>query len=183
MPSPIFAVASEFGEAWHRDGMLDRKQNVFDDFIAAAKHLITSGLTSPERLAISGRSNGGLLTGAVLVQRPDLFGAVVSGVPLLDMIRFHHFRIAKLWTAEYGDPEERRAFEWLLKYSPYHNVKKGVAYPATYIHTATSDSRVDPMHARKMAARLQRNIGQGAHFAAGRRQGGSWCRQAGLDVG
>ncbi len=146
---------SEYGEAWHKAGMLERKQNVFDDFIAAAEYLIASGVTKPARLACYGGSNGGLLTGAALVQRPDLFGAVMIGVPLLDMLRYHHFLIAKLWIPEYGDPDKLEDFEWLRAYSPYHNVKAGVAYPPTLILTGESDSRVDPLHARKMAALLQ----------------------------
>ncbi len=156
----VYAVAnirggSEYGEDWHRAGMLERKQNVFDDFIAAAEHLISSGVTKPTRLACYGGSNGGLLTGAMLVQRPDLFGAVIVGVPLLDMLRYHHFLIAKLWIPEYGDPDKPEDFGWLRAYSPYHNVTAGVSYPPTLILTGESDSRVDPLHARKMAALLQ----------------------------
>ncbi len=156
----VYAVAnirggSEYGEDWHRAGMLEHKQNVFDDFIAAAEHLIARGVTKPARLACYGGSNGGLLTGAMLVQRPDLFGAVIIGVPLLDMLRYQHFLIAKLWIPEYGDPDKLEDFEWLRAYSPYHNVKAGVDYPPTLILTGESDSRVDPLHARKMAALLQ----------------------------
>jgi len=146
---------SEYGEAWHRAGMLDKKQNVFDDFIAAAEYLVTQGYTDPSHLGIFGRSNGGLLVGAALTQRPDLFQAVACGVPLLDMIRYHRFLIAYLWTSEYGNPDDPRAFKWLYAYSPYHRVRDGVLYPAIYTYTATSDSRVDPMHARKMTAKLQ----------------------------
>jgi prolyl oligopeptidase len=153
---------SEYGEDWHRAGMLERKQNVFDDFIAAAEYLIASSVTKPARLACYGGSNGGLLTGAVLVQRPELFGAVIIGVPLLDMLRYQHFLIAKLWIPEYGDPDKLEDFEWLRAYSPYHNVKSGVAYPPTLILTGESDSRVDPLHARKMAALLQeKTVGDG----------------------
>jgi prolyl oligopeptidase len=156
----VYAVAvvrggGEYGEAWHQAGMLSRKQNVFDDFIAAAEWLIAAKITSPARLAISGRSNGGLLTGAALTQRPDLFRAVISGVPLLDMVRYHKFRIAQLWIPEYGSADDPEQFKWLYAYSPYHHVKDGAAYPAVLIHTAESDTRVDPMHARKMTARLQ----------------------------
>jgi prolyl oligopeptidase len=156
----VYAVANlrggaEYGEAWHQAGMLGRKQNVFDDFIAAAEHLIAQKITSRDKLAISGRSNGGLLTAAALTQRPDLFRAVISGVPLTDMIRYHHFRIAKLWIPEYGSAEDPQAFKWLLGYSPYHRVKDKVDYPAVLLFTAESDTRVDAMHARKMAARLQ----------------------------
>jgi prolyl oligopeptidase len=135
--------------------MLGRKQNVFDDFIAAAEYLLREKLTSPERLAVSGRSNGGLLAGAALTQRPELFRAVISGVPLLDMIRYPKFRIAKLWIPEYGDPDKPDEFAWLHAYSPYHRVVDGTRYPAVFIFTAESDTRVDPMHARKMTARLQ----------------------------
>lgn len=135
--------------------MLDKKQNVFDDFIAAAEYLVTQGYTDPSHLGIFGRSNGGLLVGAALTQRPDLFQAVACGVPLLDMIRYHRFLIAYLWTSEYGNPDDPRAFKWLYAYSPYHRVRDRVLYPAIYTYTATSDSRVDPMHARKMTAKLQ----------------------------
>jgi prolyl oligopeptidase len=156
----VYALANlrgggEYGEAWHRAGMLDRKQNVFDDFIAAAEYLIGNGVTRPERLAISGGSNGGLLVGAALTQRPDLFKAVVCQVPLLDMLRYHHLRIARLWIAEYGNPENADQARWLHAYSPYHRVRSGERYPAILLATAEGDSRVDPMHARKMAARLQ----------------------------
>ena len=156
----VYAVANlrggaEYGEAWHKAGMLGKKQNVFDDFIAAAEYLVRRKITSPERLAISGRSNGGLLTTAVLTQRPDLYRAVISGVPLTDMLRYHLFRIAKLWIPEYGSPEEPKAFKWLYAYSPYHRVKQGAKYPAVFVFTAESDSRVDAMHARKMVAALQ----------------------------
>jgi prolyl oligopeptidase len=156
----VYALANlrgggEYGEAWHRAGMLDRKQNVFDDFIAAAEYLIGNGVTRPERLAISGGSNGGLLVGAALTQRPDLFKAVVCQVPLLDMLRYHHLRIARLWIAEYGNPENPDQARWLHAYSPYHRVRSGERYPAILLATAEGDSRVDPMHARKMAARLQ----------------------------
>jgi len=156
----VYAVAvlrggGEYGEAWHRAGMMAHKQNVFDDFIAAAEWLIAQKITSPDRLAISGRSNGGLLTGATLTQRPELFRAVVCGVPLLDMIRYQKFRIAQLWIPEYGSSDDAEQFNWLYAYSPYHHVKDGVRYPAVLIYTAESDTRVDPMHARKMTARLQ----------------------------
>jgi prolyl oligopeptidase len=156
----ILAVAnlrggSEYGERWHEAGILDRKQNVFDDFIAAAEFLIRKNYTSPGRLGIQGGSNGGLLVGAALVQRPELFRAVVCQVPLLDMIRYHRFLVARLWIPEYGTADDPAQFPWLLQYSPYHNVKDGTAYPAVLIDTAESDSRVAPLHARKMAARLQ----------------------------
>jgi prolyl oligopeptidase len=152
---PNLRGGGEYGEAWHQGGMLGTKQNTFDDFIAAAEFLIRAGYTSPSRLAIAGGSNGGLLMGAVLTQRPDLFRAVVIQVPLLDMLRYHRFLIARLWIPEYGSADDPEQFRWLKSYSPYHHVRSGVAYPAVLLATAESDSRVDPLHARKMAARLQ----------------------------
>jgi len=152
---PNLRGGGEYGETWHRAGMLANKQNVFDDFHAAAEALIAGGWTTPERLAISGGSNGGLLVGAALTQRPDLFAAVVCAVPLLDMLRYQNFRIARFWIAEYGSAEDPEQATWLRKYSPYHNVRAGVRYPAVLFTTAEGDSRVDPMHARKMAASLQ----------------------------
>ena len=146
---------SEYGEAWHRAGMLKKKQNVFDDFLSAAQYLIQKKYVDPERFAIHGRSNGGLLMGAAMTQRPDLFQVVICGVPLLDMIRYHRFRMARLWISEYGSAENAEDFEWIYAYSPYHRVKDGESYPATIIYTADADSRVDPMHALKMVARLQ----------------------------
>jgi prolyl oligopeptidase len=156
----VYALANlrgggEYGEAWHRAGMLGNKQNVFDDFIAAAEWLIECGYSRRDQLAISGGSNGGLLVGAALTQRPDLFRAVVCQVPLLDMLRYQHLRIARLWIPEYGSAEDAEQFRWLYAYSPYHHVQPGERYPATFLLTAEGDSRVDPMHARKMAARLQ----------------------------
>jgi len=151
----------EYGEGWHRAGMLDQKQNTFDDFIAATEYLITEGYTSPERLAIQGGSNGGLLIGAAITQRPELFRAAVCAVPLLDMLRYHRFQIAKLWIPEYGSADDPAQFEWLAAYSPYHHVRDGVPYPAVLLLTGESDTRVDPMHARKMAARLQAASGSG----------------------
>ncbi len=152
---PNLRGGGEYGETWHQAGMLASKQNTFDDFIAAAEWLIASGYTNPDRLAIAGGSNGGLLMGAVLTQRPELFRAVVVQVPLLDMLRYHHFLIARLWIPEYGSPDDPEQFRWLRAYSPYHHVRDGVQYPAVLLATAESDTRVDPMHARKMAARLQ----------------------------
>ena len=151
----ILRGGGEYGESWHRAGMLGNKQNVFDDFIAAATWLIAERVTTAERLAISGGSNGGLLVGAALTQRPELFRAVICGVPLLDMLRYHLFRIAALWIPEYGSPDDPVAARWLAAYSPYQHVRDGVKYPAVFLHAAASDTRVDPMHARKMAARLQ----------------------------
>jgi prolyl oligopeptidase len=156
----LFAVPNlrgggEYGETWHRAGMLANKQNVFDDFHAAAEALIARGWTDARHLAITGGSNGGLLVGAALTQRPDLFAAVICAVPLLDMLRYQNFRIARFWIAEYGSAEDPKQAEWLRKYSPYHNVRAGVRYPPVLFTTADGDSRVDPMHARKMAALLQ----------------------------
>ncbi len=145
----------EFGEAWHKAGMKTQKQNVFDDFIGAAEHLVKSGYTRPQRLAIRGGSNGGLLMGAALTQRPDLFRAVVCQVPLLDMIRTQKFGLARLWIAEYGSAENESEFGAIYAYSPYHHVKAGTAYPSVLMMSADSDDRVDPMHARKMTAALQ----------------------------
>ncbi len=155
----VFAVAcirggSEQGEEWHRAGMRERKQQVFDDFAAAADWLVASGRTSRERLAVRGGSNGGLLVAVALAQRPDLCRAVVCAVPLTDMVRFPRFLIARLWTPEYGDPDVAEEFGWLWAYSPYHHLVEGTRYPATLILTGESDSRVDPAHARKFGAAL-----------------------------
>ena len=151
----------EYGESWHHAGMLDKKQNVFDDFAAVAEYLIKQKYTRPGRLAIYGGSNGGLLVGAALSQRPDLYRAVVCAVPLLDMVRYHNFQIARLWVPEYGSAESPEQFKYLYAYSPYHHVTKGTAYPAVLLTAAESDSRVDPMHARKMAALLQASTASG----------------------
>jgi prolyl oligopeptidase len=152
---PNIRGGGEYGESWHQAGMMGNKQNSFDDFIGAAEWLIDNGYTRPDRLAAAGGSNGGLLVGAALTQRPELFRAVIVQVPLLDMLRYHRFLIARLWIPEYGSPEDPEQFRWLRAYSPYHHVRDGVAYPAVLLATAESDTRVDPMHARKMAARLQ----------------------------
>jgi prolyl oligopeptidase len=146
---------SEYGEEWHRGGMLGRKQNVFDDFLGAAEWLIEHHITDREHLAIQGGSNGGLLVGAALTQRPDLFRAAVCQVPLLDMLRYHRFLLARLWIPEYGSAENERDFRWLYAYSPYHHVRDGTKYPAVLLTAAEGDTRVDALHARKMAARLQ----------------------------
>ena len=156
----VYAVANlrggaEFGEDWHRAGMLANKQNVFDDMIAAAEHLIAEKYTDKDHLAIQGGSNGGLLMGAMITQRPDLFRAVVCQVPLLDMLRYQNFQIAKLWIPEYGSSDNPEQFKWLYAYSPYHHVKAGTEYPAILFMTADTDTRVDPMHAKKMAALMQ----------------------------
>jgi prolyl oligopeptidase len=152
---------NEFGEDWHRNGMLEKKQNVFDDFIAAAEHLIAEKYTDAAHLAIQGGSNGGLLMGAALTQRPDLFRAVVCQVPLLDMLRYQNFQIAKLWIPEYGSSDDPEQFKYLYAYSPYHRVKTGTQYPTVLFMTAESDTRVDPMHAVKMAALLQAEAANG----------------------
>jgi prolyl oligopeptidase len=162
----IYAVANlrggaEFGEDWHRAGMLDKKQNVFDDFIAAGEYLIAQKYTDKDHLAIQGGSNGGLLMGAMITQRPDLFRAVVCQVPLLDMLRYQNFQIAKLWIPEYGSAEDAKQFDWLYAYSPYHHVKPGVEYPAVLFMTGDTDTRVDPMHAKKMAALMQADAKNG----------------------
>jgi len=152
---PNLRGGAEYGEEWHRAGMLERKQNVFDDFLGAAEFLIAQGITDSDHLAIAGGSNGGLLVGAALTQRPDLFRAVVCSVPLLDMVRYHRFLIARLWIAEYGSAENPEQFPFIHAYSPYHQVRPGTHYPAVLLTTAESDTRVDPLHARKMAALLQ----------------------------
>lgn len=156
----VYAIAclrggSEEGEWWHRDGMLGKKQNVFDDFIAAAEWLIGNQWTTPAQLAISGGSNGGLLVGAVMTQRPDLFAAVNCSAPLLDMIRYEKFGLGATWNVEYGSAGVAEEFGWLHGYSPLHHVHEGVAYPATLFTVFDQDSRVDPLHARKMCAALQ----------------------------
>jgi prolyl oligopeptidase len=160
----VFAVANlrgggEFGENWHRAGMFEKKQNVFDDFFAAAEWLIANKYTRPAQLAIRGGSNGGLLVGAALTQRPDLFGAVLCGAPLLDMLRYQKFKVGAFWTTEYGSADDPKQFEYLYRYSPYHRVQKGGKYPAVMFVTGDSDTRVDPLHARKMAALLQASTG------------------------
>jgi prolyl oligopeptidase len=156
----VFALPSlrgggEFGEDWHHAGMLDKKQNVFDDFFAAAEWLIANRYTSAPKLAITGRSNGGLLMGAAMTQRPDLFGAIVCGYPLLDMVRYQKFLVARYWVTEYGSSENAAQFPALYAYSPYHHVVKGTKYPAVLFLTGDSDTRVAPLHARKMAAEMQ----------------------------
>lgn len=152
---PSLRGGSEFGEEWHKAGMLDRKQNTFDDFIAAAEYLIAEGYTNPQKLSISGGSNGGLLVGAAMTQRPDLFQAVVCWHPLLDMIRYHRFLVASFWVPEYGSSDDPDQFNYIYAYSPYHRVVDGVAYPGVLMISGDADTRVDPLHARKMVARLQ----------------------------
>jgi len=151
----VLRGGSEYGEEWHQAGMLDRKQNVFDDFIAAAEYLIAERYTSPPKLAIGGGSNGGLLIGAVLNQRPELFGAALPAVGVMDMLRFHKFTIGWAWVTEYGSADSVGQFPFLLRYSPIHNMKPGTHYPATFITTADHDDRVVPGHSFKYAATLQ----------------------------
>jgi len=156
---PNLRGGGEYGEDWHQAGRREKKQNVFDDFVAAAEWLIANNYTRAGRLAIGGGSNGGLLVSAVEMQRPDLYGAVVSQVPVADMLRFHRFTLGRYWIEEYGNAEVAQDFPFLYKYSPYHSVKEGMAYPATLITTADTDDRVDPSHAKKLAARMQAATG------------------------
>ncbi len=161
---PNLRGGGEYGEEWHQAGMRGCKQNVFDDFAAAGDWLVANGYTAPARLACWGGSNGGLLVGAAVTGRPDLFRAAVCAVPLLDMLRYHLFQIARLWIPEYGCSDDPESFRWLHAYSPYHHVDDGadIMYPAVLLMTAEGDSRVDPLHARKMAARLQARAHAGA---------------------
>lgn len=152
---PNLRGGGEYGKSWHDAGKLHNKQNVFDDFIAAAEWLVAKGYTRTPRLAIEGGSNGGLLTGACLTQRPDLFGAVVTAVGVLDMLRFHKWTIGWAWTSDYGSPNDPQDFKTLLTYSPYHNIHPGTAYPPTLITTGDHDDRVFPAHSFKFAAALQ----------------------------
>jgi prolyl oligopeptidase len=152
---PNLRGGGEYGEKWHEQAMFERKQNVFDDFEAAAEYLIANKYTSAEHFAISGRSNGGLLMGAAMTQRPELFSAIVCGYPLLDMLRYQKFEKGAYWVTEYGSSDNADQVGYLLKYSPYQNVKKSAAFPAVLFFTGSSDTRVDPLHARKMAALLQ----------------------------
>lgn len=156
----IYAMANirgggEFGKKWHEQGRKQNKQNSFNDFIAAAEYLIENGYTGPEKLAIYGGSNGGLLVGAALTQRPNLFKAAIMSAPVLDMLRYHHFLCGHLWMSEYGNPEDPNDFQYLLSYSPYHNVREEVKYPSVLIMVSQGDSVVHPMHSYKMAAKLQ----------------------------
>ena len=153
--SPNLRGGGEYGEEWHQAGMKLKKQNVFDDFIAAAEYLIAENYTSPPKLAIAGGSNGGLLVGACMVQRPELFGACLPAVGVMDMLRFHKFTIGWAWQAEYGSPDEVEEFKALKAYSPYHNLEDGTTYPATMVTTSDHDDRVVPSHSFKFAAALQ----------------------------
>jgi prolyl oligopeptidase len=152
---PNLRGGGEYGESWHQQAMFEKKQNIFDDWFAAAEYLIDNKYTSAARFAIRGRSNGGLLMGASITQRPDLFSAVWCGYPLLDMLRYQKFLVGSYWKTEYGTAENETQFRYLLKYSPYHNVKAGTPYPAVMFFTGDNDTRVDPLHARKMTALLQ----------------------------
>ena len=156
---PNLRGGDEYGEPWHKAAMFEHKQNVFDDWFAAAEYLIANRYTTPAHFAIRGRSNGGLLMGAAMTQRPDLFGAIWCGYPLLDMLRYQKFEFGRLWTTEYGSAENAKDFPYLLKYSPYQNVKPGTKYPAIMFFTGDSDTRVDPLNARKMAALMQASSG------------------------
>jgi len=152
---PNLRGGGEFGEQWHRAGMGEKKQNVFDDFFAAAEWLIQNHYTNPSRLAIEGRSNGGLLMGAAMTQRPELYRAIICGYPLLDMLRYQKFLVARFWIPEYGSADDAAQFKYLYAYSPYQHVEKGRKYPAVLFETGDSDTRVAPLHARKMAALMQ----------------------------
>jgi len=156
----VFAVANlrgggEYGDAWHRAGTKLHKQNVFDDFIAAAEYLISRKYTNSQKIAIQGGSNGGLLVGACMTQRPELYGACLPAVGVMDMLRFQKFTAGRYWVDDYGSSDNKEEFEALIKYSPYHNLRPGVRYPATLITTADHDDRVVPGHSFKFAARLQ----------------------------
>ena len=155
---------SEYGEKWHEQAMLAQKQATFDDTIAVAEWLVSEKYTQPSKLAVEGGSNGGLTVGAVITQRPDLFRAAICQVPLLDMVRYHKFLIARYWIPEYGDPDREGDFRWILRYSPYQNVRTGVNLPETLVVAGEYDSRVDPLHAKKFVAEVQNNPGQVAPF-------------------
>jgi len=173
---------AEEGEEWHRAGMREHKQRCFEDFEAAADHLVSLGLTTPDRLGIWGASNGGLLIGAALTRRPDAYGAAACVAPLLDMARYELTGLGPSWTGEYGSAADPEQLAWLLSYSPYHHVRAEQSYPATLFAVFDGDTRVDPLHARKMCAaleaadvsgspilyRLERGAGHGARSASRR---------------
>lgn len=152
---PNLRGGGEYGENWHKAGMFGNKQNVFDDFFAASRYLIDQKYTSAEHLAIWGRSNGGLLMGAAMTQHPELYGAIVCGYPLLDMLRYQNFEFGRLWTTEYGSADNAADYKYIRAYSPYQNVKPGTKYPAIMFFSGDNDTRVDPLHARKMTAEMQ----------------------------
>ena len=152
---PNLRGGGEYGKRWHDAGKGANKQNVFDDYVAAAEWLVANGYTSPKKLAIYGGSNGGLLVGAAMTQRPELYGAVVCAVPLLDMVRYHLFGSGRTWIPEYGTAEKEDEFKLLVAYSPYHRTQQGTKYPALLMLSADHDDRVDPMHARKFVAAIQ----------------------------
>jgi prolyl oligopeptidase len=156
----VYALANirgggEYGERWHEAAKFEKKQNVFDDFIAAAEYLVAQKYTSPSHLAIKGESNGGLLVGAVEEQRPDLFAAALPGVGVMDMLRYDDFTGGRAWAAEYGSAKDSTAFQYLIRYSPVHNVKPGACYPATLLSTADHDDRVVPSHTFKLTSAMQ----------------------------
>ncbi|MDW8313151.1 MAG: prolyl oligopeptidase family serine peptidase [Burkholderiales bacterium] len=183
LAQPGLRGGDEYGQSWHRAGQRANKQNVFDDFHAAAEWLVREGYTRRERLVAMGGSNGGLLVAAAVTQRPELYGAVICSVPLLDMVRYHRFRIARYWIPEYGDPDRPEEFAWLLRYSPYHNIRLGVELPPMLVIAGENDTRVDPLHARKFVARAQNNPGQQhpimlkMDFGAGHGSGKSTAQQ------
>mmetsp|Transcript_4906 Transcript_4906/g.16028 ORF Transcript_4906/g.16028 Transcript_4906/m.16028 type:complete len:257 (-) Transcript_4906:333-1103(-) len=149
----------EYGEEWHKAGRIHNRQNCYDDFICAAEHLISKGVTTPSQLAINGGSNGGLLVAAVMLQRPELFKCVLADVGVLDMLRFHKFTIGHAWTSDFGSPDDPDEFRTIFKYSPYHNIRRGKKMPATLLTTGDHDDRVVPLHSYKFISALQDTCG------------------------